>query len=149
MSLKIDEKIKNLLKEAKLEEANKVLGFNYYIEGPVIHGLENGRKINFPTANIEQDEIILPNGVYITQTTVDGKAYKSMANIGTHPSISELDKPIIETHLLDFNELIYGKIIKVEFLKFIREQKKFPSFDALKEQLKKDLITTKNYKYYQ
>ena len=71
-----------------------------------------------------------------------------MANIGTHPSISELDKPIIEAHLLDFNEFIYGKIIKVEFLKFIREQKKFPSFDALKEQLKKDLITTQNYQYY-
>ena len=131
MSFKIDEKIKLLLKETKIEEANKALGFNYYIEGPVIHGLENGRKINFPPANIEQEEIIVPNGVYITKTTVDGKTYKSMANIGTHPSISELDKPIIETHLLDFNELIYGKIIKVEFFKFIRDQKKFPSFDAL------------------
>ena len=148
MSLKIDENIKYLLKEKKIEEANKALGYNYYIKGPVIHGLENGRKINFPTANIEQDEIILPNGVYITKTTVDGKVYKSMVNIGTHPSISELDKPIIETHLLDFNEFIYGKIIKVEFFKFIREQKKFPSFDALKEQLKKDLITTNNYQYY-
>ena len=145
MSLKIDEKIKQLLKETKIEEANKILGFNYYIEGPVVHGLENGRKINFPTANIEQDEIILPNGVYITQTTVDGKVYKSMANIGTHPSISELDKPIIETHLLDFNELIYGKIVRIEFFKFIREEKKFPSLNALKEQLHKDLITTRNF----
>ena len=148
MALKIDEKVKLLLNEKRIEEANKALGFNYYIEGPVIHGLENGRKINFPTANVEQDEIILPNGVYITKTTVDGKVYKSMANIGTHPSISELDKPIIEAHLLYFNEFIYGKIIKVEFLKFIRDQKKFPSLDALKEQLKKDLITTENYQYY-
>ena len=145
MSCKIDEKVKLLLKEKKIEEANKVLGFNYYVEGPVMHGLENGRKINFPTVNLEVDEKILPDGVYITKTTVDGKVYKSMTNIGTHPSISELNKPIIEAHLLDFSEMIYGKIVKLEFLKFIRDQKKFPSLDALKEQLNKDLITTRNY----
>ena len=145
MSCKIDEKVKLLLKEKKIEEANKVLGFNYYVEGPVMHGLENGRKINFPTVNLEVDEKILPDGVYITKTTVDGKVYKSMTNIGTHPSISELNKPIIEAHLLDFSEMIYGKVVKLEFFKFIRDQKKFPSLDALKEQLNKDLITTKNY----
>ena len=145
MSCKIDEKVKLLLKEKKIEEANKVLGFNYYVEGPVMHGLENGRKINFPTVNLEVDEKILSDGVYITKTTVDGKVYKSMTNIGTHPSISELNKPIIEAHLLDFSEMIYGKIVKLEFLKFIRDQKKFPSLDALKEQLNKDLITTRNY----
>ena len=145
MSNKIDEKVKYLLKEKKIEEANKILGYNFYVEGPVVHGLENGRKINFPTANLEVDEQILPDGVYITKTTVDGKVYKSMTNIGTHPSVSELDKPIIEAHLLHFSEFIYGKIIKVEFFKFIRDQKKFPSLDALKDQLKKDLITTENY----
>ena len=145
MSNKIDEKVKHLLKEKKIEEANKILGYNFYVEGPVVHGLENGRKINFPTANLEVDEQILPDGVYITRTTVDGKVYKSMTNIGTHPSVSELDKPIIEAHLLNFSEFIYGKIIKVEFFKFIREQKKFPSLDALKDQLKKDLIITENY----
>ena len=145
MSLKIDEKVKLLLKEKKIEEANKILGYNFFVEGPVLHGLENGRKINFPTVNLEVDEELLPDGVYITKTTVDGKVYKSMTNIGTHPSISELDKPIIEAHLLHFSEFIYGKVIKVEFLKFLREQQKFASLDALKEQLKKDLITTDNY----
>ena len=145
MGCKIDENVKLLLKEKKIEEANKILGYNYYIEGPVLHGLENGRKINFPTINLEVDEKILPDGVYITKTTVDGKVYKSMTNIGTHPSISELNKPIIEAHLLDFSEMIYGKVVKLEFLKFIRDQKKFPSLDALKEQLEKDLITTRNY----
>ncbi len=144
MNKQIDEKIKSLLREKKIEEANKSLGYNYYVEGPVLHGLENGRKINFPTVNLEVDEKLLPDGVYISRTTVDGKVYKSMTNIGTHPSISELDKPIIETNIIDFSEFIYGKIVKVEFLKFIREQKKFPSLDALKEQLKKDLITSKN-----
>ena len=145
MSLKINEEIKTLLKSKKIEEANKLLGFNYYVEGPVIHGLKNGRKINFPTANQEIDEEILPHGVYITRTKVKDKIYKSMTNIGTHPTISELDKPIIETHLLDFSEDIYGENVKVEFLTFIREQKKFPSLKELKEQLTQDYIKAKNY----
>ena len=145
MSNQLDEEIKTLLKEKKIEEANKKLGFNFYIEGPVMHGLENGRKINFPTINQEVDEKLLPDGVYITRTTIDGKIYKSMTNIGTHPSVSELNKPIIETNIINFSEFIYGKVVKVEFLKFIRPQQKFPSLDALKEQLKKDLKTTENY----
>ena len=143
--MEIDKKIKELLNEKKIEEANKSLGYNFYVEGPVLHGLENGRKINFPTLNMEINENLLPNGVYITRTFIDGKIYKSMTNIGTHPSISELSKPIIETNVLNFSDFIYGKIVKVEFLKFIRDQKKFASLNDLKEQLKKDLILAQNY----
>ena len=145
MSSKINEEIKSLLKSKKIEEANKLLGYNYYIEGPVIHGLKNGRKINFPTINQEIEDEILPHGVYISRTKVEDKIYKSMTNVGTHPTISELDKPIIETHLLDFSEFIYGKIVKVEILSFIREQKKFPSLNDLKEQLNQDCIKAQNY----
>ena len=145
--MEINEKVRKLLNEKKIEEANKSLGYNFYVEGPVMHGLENGRKINFPTLNMEIDENLLPNGVYISRTFIDGKIYKSMTNVGTHPSVSELSKPIIETHVLDFSEFIYGKIVKVEVLKFIRDQKKFASLNDLKEQLKKDLIQTKNYEF--
>ena len=145
--MEINEKVRKLLNEKKVEEANKSLGYNFYVEGLVMHGLENGRKINFPTLNMEIDENLLPNGVYISRTFIDGKIYKSMTNVGTHPSISELSKPIIETHVLDFSEFIYGKIVKVEVLKFIRDQKKFASLNDLKEQLKKDLIQTKNYEF--
>ena len=146
MTSKINEEIKSLLKSKKIEEANKLLGYNYYVEGPVVHGLKNGRKINFPTVNQEIEEEILPHGVYISRTKVGDKIYKSMTNIGTHPTINELDKPIIETHLLDFNEFIYGQIVKVEILSFIREQKKFPSLNDLKEQLNQDCIKAQNYK---
>ena len=145
MSSKINEEIKSLLKSKKIEEANKLLGYNYYIEGPVIHGLKNGRKINFPTINQEIDDEILPHGVYISRTKVEDKIYKSMTNVGTHPTISELDKPIIETHLLDFSEFIYGKIVKVEILSFIRDQKKFPSLNDLKEQLSQDCLKAEKY----
>ena len=143
--LEINSEIKSLLKSKKIEEANKLLGYNYYVEGPVIHGLKNGWKINFPTANQEIDEEILPHGVYITRTKVGERIYKSMTNIGTHPTISELDKPVIETHLLDFSEDIYGENIKVEFLTFIRDQRKFPSLADLKEQLKQDCNKARNY----
>ena len=146
MTLKINEEIKSLLKSKKIEEANKLLGYNYYIEGPVLHGLKNGRKINFPTINQEIEEEILPDGVYISRTKVGDKIYKSMTNIGTHPTINELDKPIIETHLLNFSEFIYGQIVKVELLTFLREQKKFPSLKELKEQLSKDCIEAEKYK---
>ena len=145
MTSKINEEIKSLLKSKKIEEANKLLGYNYYVEGPVVHGLKNGRKINFPTVNQEIEEEILPHGVYISRTKVGDKIYKSMTNIGRHPTINELDKPIIETHLLDFNEFIYGQIVKVEILSFIREQKKFPSLNDLKEQLNQDCIKAQNY----
>ena len=145
MTSKINEEIKSLLKSKKIEEANKLLGYNYYVEGPVVHGLKNGRKINFPTVNQEIEEEILPHGVYISRTKVGDKIYKSMTNIGTHPTINELDKPIIETHLLDFNEFIYGQTVKVEILSFIREQKKFPSLNDLKEQLNQDCIKAQNY----
>ena len=145
MSSKINEEIKSLLKSKKIEEANKLLGYNYYIEGPVIHGLKNGRKINFPTINQEIDDEILPHGVYISRTKVEDKIYKSMTNVGTHPTISELDKPIIETHLLDFSEFIYGKIVKVEILSFIRDQKKFPSLNDLKKQLSQDCLKAEKY----
>ena len=141
----MDSEIKSLLKSKKIEEANKLLGYHYYVEGPVIHGLKNGRKINFPTANQEIDEEILPHGVYITRTKVGDKIYKSMTNIGTHPTISELDKPVIETHILDFSEDIYGENVKVEFLTFLRDQRKFPSLKDLKEQLTQDCNKAGNY----
>ena len=68
-----------------------------------------------------------------------------MTNIGTHPTISELDKPVIETHLLDFSEDIYGQNVKVEFLTFLRDQRKFPSLNDLKEQLEQDCIQAGKY----
>ena len=95
MSSKINEEIKSLLKLKKIEEANKKLGHNFYIEGPVVHGLENGRKINFPTVNQEIEEEILPKGIYIARTIIYNKIYKSMINNDTHPTLLKLKKTII------------------------------------------------------
>ena len=133
-------RIKMLLNNKELKLANNLLGYNFYYENEVIKGLNNGSKLGYRTANIlpPENKLLLPLGVYKTKTIIDGIEYKSMTNIGTHPTIEEVDKIIIETHIFDFNQSLYGKKIKVEFLDFIRDQYKFDSVDKLINQLKID-----------
>lgn len=142
----------SLLKEKKVEQVSSLLGRNYLIKGYIEQGLRNGHKIGFPTANIKTIyNYTLPgNGVYATNMIIDGHKYLSMTNIGTHPTISELKKPLVETHIFNFNEEIYNKKIELEFLCFIRPEKKFDSIDDLKKELqnnKNKIIKTyeKNY----
>lgn len=133
-------RIKSLLKEGRTEEADRLLGYEYFLKGTVIHGFENGRKINFPTANIAYpaDKVRLKEGVYETKTEIDGTVYPSMTNIGNHPTIDALKEDIVETNILNHDENLYGKEIKVRFLRFLREQKKFNDIDELRTQLEYD-----------
>ena len=114
----------------------------YSISGLVVKGRQLGRTINFPTANLELDgKYLLPetNGVYITKIKVNNNIYKSVTNIGYNPTVSdEKNKKFIETHILDFNEDIYGEKIEIYFYEFLRKEQKFESFDHLKDQLKLD-----------
>ncbi|MDY4787738.1 MAG: riboflavin biosynthesis protein RibF [Bacilli bacterium] len=131
--------IANLLIDGDVSLANKLLGHNYIISGEVIHGYKNGKKIGYPTANINYgDYVLLKRGVYACYTYVNGCKYKSMVNVGSHPTIKELDKPIIESYIFDFYEDIYGQIIKIEFIKYIREEEKFSSLEKLKSRLNLD-----------
>lgn len=132
--------IKSLLLNNEIDKANQLLGYDFSISGVVIHGLKNGRKINYPTANINYplNKFKLNSGVYKTITIVNNREYQSMTNIGTHPTIASLNEDIIESHIFDFNEDIYGKEITIIFKQFIREQKKFNSLDELKNQLNID-----------
>lgn len=134
-----------LIENGEIELANTLLNRNYKIKGTVIQGLHNGRIINYPTANIKvNDDYIIPrNGVYFTYIIINNKKYKSMTNIGVHPTISRLDEAIIETNIFDYNEDLYNKNVSLEFISFIRDEKKFNSLDELKKQLEKD----KNYIY--
>ncbi len=133
-------RIISFLEEGKIEEANSELGYLYSLKGKVVHGLRNGRKISFPTANLEEnDSYVVPKcGVYAGYTWVENERYPSIINIGDNPTVGLLHHDLIESHLLSFKEDIYGKEIKVEFLEFLREERKFPSLEQLKEQLKKD-----------
>ena len=130
----------SLIKEGKMEEVASMLGRPYRINGTVMVGFKKGRDLDFPTANLSLEyEYIYPlNGVYVGYAYVFDKKYKAIINVGTHPTINPLNEPIIEVHLLDFDENIYGKNIFVEFIQYIREEKKFESIDALKIQLGRD-----------
>ena len=132
--------IKSLLKEGNIQRVNKLLTRQYQIKGKVIHGNSLGGGIGYPTANIELDESKLyPKvGVYYGYVKVDGKEYLSMINIGTHPTINQLNKEIVEVHIINQNIDLYGKEITLIFKDFIRNEKKFNSLEELINQLNLD-----------
>lgn len=138
--------IKQDLRNLDFEKAAKELGYPFFLKGKVIHGLKNGRKIDFPTANTlyPKKKLKLPNGVYETRTLYNGKEYKSMTNIGNHPTVSPLEEDIVETHLLSFDGDLYDQEIKISFVSYLRPQKKFDSLSSLKEQLEMDLSIIKS-----
>ena len=132
--------IRQALRDGNVEQANHLLGYTYSIEGPVVHGNQIGRTIGFPTANIQpQEGILLPgNGVYAALTTVDGKVYPGILNIGLRPTIERSTGVNIEVNLFGFDDDIYGKTIRTELHYFLRSEKKFENLDALKAQLQQD-----------
>ena len=138
-------RIRNLLIGGQLEVANVLLGKPFRISGPVLHGDERGRLLGVPTANlaISPKQAMLPNGVYAAQAYVAGKKYKAVANIGTNPTFNGATRHV-EVHILDFKQDIYDEILMVEFLKKIRDEKKFSAKDALIKQIQSDIIMAAN-----
>jgi len=136
-------KIRNALKEGEIKMANRLLGYEYSITGTVVSGNKIGRKIGFPTANIElQDEykLITAMGVYACRVLQNGKIYLGMGNIGYRPTINNSDLTI-EVHIFDFDKDIYGETITIFFVDRIRDEVKFDNLEALQHQLTQDRIT--------
>lgn len=131
--------IRNLVKNGEVESIKNYLGYNYQIKGEVIHARKLGRTIGFPTANmyINKNMVIPKQGIYATKVYIDDKVYFGATNIGYNPTVNGQNLSI-ETHILEFDEDIYSKVIQVEFLERIRDEKKFSSIDELKNQLEKD-----------
>lgn len=140
-------KIRQLISDGEVEAMKNLLGYDFFLKSTVIQGRRIGRSISFPTANLPypKDIIRLPKGVYIANTEVDDKAYHSIVNIGVKPTVTEDKKLLVETHLLDFDGDIYGKEVKVSFLKKIRDEKKFPSLNELMLQIQKDSKTATEF----
>ena len=111
----------------------------------MVHGDKKAREMNFPTANFLPHEQVYPaKGVYAVQTLINDHQYKGIANFGERPTVGG-KKLLFEVHLFNFDQDIYGKHLTVEFLTFIRGEKKFDSFALLAEQIKKDIQTAKDY----
>lgn len=139
--------IKKLIQTHRITKANELLGRPYRINGLVVDGNHQGRNIDFPTANLKLDyPYVFPDfGVYMGYAEVYDKKYKTIINVGTHPTVIPLYKPIIEVHIIDFNGNIYGKDIFVEFIDYIRSEKKFDSIEELKVQLMVDKERAKKF----
>ena len=137
--------IKKALREGDMPYTNKCLGYSYYIRAKVESGRKEGRKLGFPTLNMKIDPTyVTPKaGVYHTCCYIKGKRYESVTNVGDHPTYSD-NNFNAETHVIDYDGNLYGKIVKIEFIKFIRDIKKFSSFDELKKQIEQDIKEVKN-----
>lgn len=132
-------RIRALLVAGKVEEAAELLGRPYSLTGPVIKGHQTGNANGFPTANIKTDVNMLPaKGVYAAQIFLDGATHHGVVNIGINPTFNR-NQLSVETHILDFNQSIYGKEIEVNFIRRIRSEIAFPSADALARQIRKDI----------
>ena len=137
--------IRKLISSGEIIRVTELMGRPYSILGKVINGSNRGNKLGFPTANIELlENYILPkNGVYATNTIVNNKKYLSATNIGNNPTFEE-NHLKIETFILDFNDNIYGEIIEIEFLDFIRDDLKFHNVDDLIVQMESDINLIRN-----
>jgi len=133
-------KIRRALAERNIVEANRLLGRPYSVSGHIVHGMKLGRQIGYPTANLQPDEpfkLIPAHGVYAITVWVKGLRYKAMANIGLNPAVPGKGFSI-EAHLFDFSGNLYEIAASFEFHAFLREERKFDTLDALKEQLHED-----------
>lgn len=138
--------IRTLISSGEVDECPKYLGRNYTIRGEVIVGNKLGRKLGFPTSNIAIDQFMIspPNGVYVTMCDYNGVSYPSITNVGTRPTIGHFAKNV-ETHIFRFNKELYGKEIKVEFLKKMRDEVKFDTIKELSDQIVKDCEDAEEY----
>ncbi|MGZ5187843.1 MAG: bifunctional riboflavin kinase/FAD synthetase [Kaistella sp.] len=140
--------IRNALKDAKIKEANEMLGYTYSVSGTVVDGKKLGRTIGYPTANISASPLkFLPkNGAYIVDVFLKNQHYKGMLSIGTNPTVDG-NSLSVEVYILDFNDDIYGEEISVNFREFLHEEIKFDGLDKLIARLDEDKILTENFNF--
>jgi len=132
-------RIRRLVAEGRMDEAGALLGHPYYIDGTVVAGKHRGRELGFPTANLQtENELLPPNGVYATTTTIDGVVHASLTNVGVRPTFGDTAKPIIEAYVLGFNGDLYGRPLRLGFVQRLRDERKFEDVDALRAQMEAD-----------
>ncbi|MBO6095763.1 MAG: riboflavin biosynthesis protein RibF [Bacteroidales bacterium] len=138
-------RIRKALEEGRVEDANAMLGYRYELYGVVVAGNRLGRTIGFPTANMQLYEplkVVPMNGVYAVEVEVCGETYRGMCNIGFRPTVDGKVRTI-ETHILDFDQEIYGLPLRLRFERRIRDERKFDSLEALRLQLERDALNCK------
>ncbi len=132
-------RIREFIRLGEVERVTEFMARPHMIEGEVVKGKSLGRTIGFPTANmnIPENQILPKSGVYLAQVIIDGKAFSGITNVGSKPTVGD-ERKNVETYIQNFDRDIYGKTIKIEFLKRIRDIVKFDSLEELKKQLEED-----------
>ena len=140
--------IRQELSEGRIEHANRLLGYPYFLTGEVIHGTGLGKKFfHRPTLNLipHKDKLLPPYGVYLTETEIGGRVFSGISNLGVKPTVSDVPALGLETHLLDYQGNLYGELAKTSFLRFLRKEKKFSSQEELRAQIEEDTLFAKHY----
>jgi riboflavin kinase/FMN adenylyltransferase len=132
--------VREALRDGRPEEARRILGRPFAVEGAVQRGRQLGRKLGFPTANVALADYVIPRfGVYATRTRLpDGREVPGVANIGINPTIEGVRAPLLEVWLFDFDEDIYDQVIETDLIAFLRPEEKFDGLEAMTEQVMKD-----------
>jgi len=134
-------RIRNAIKLGDIQTANAFLGYSYFFSGKVVKGYQNGRLIGFPTANMDMigtDKLLPANGVYAVLVSDGEKLFKGMMNIGVRPTVHQQGNLSVEVHLFDFNGELYNQTLRISLCARIRDEKRFDSIDALRQQLTHD-----------
>jgi len=134
--------IRDILAGGQIEEANRMLGRLYCIEGKVTAGDGVGRELGFPTINIQTENTLLPEGVFQTKVEIDGEMHDSITNIGFRPTFVGKEKRV-ESHIFDFDRTVYDKAVRIFFERKLRDEMRFVSGQDLVEQIKKDIERVK------
>lgn len=134
--------VREEIAKGNIEKANQLLGYRYFLTSIVRHGNRiGGPLIGIPTINQipPKEKLLPPNGVYVTEVFIDDQKYRGITNVGCKPTIAGENPIGVETHLMDFAEDVYDKLVTVEFLSRVREERRFSSIEALKEQMHNDI----------
>jgi riboflavin kinase/FMN adenylyltransferase len=138
-------RVRRLIAEGRVDEAGALLGHHYTIDGSVVQGQQRGRELGFPTANLcAENELVPPAGVYATTVGVGGVIYPSVTNIGTRPTFESGVENIIETHVFEFDNDMYGTRLRLSFVQRLRDEQKFDGVEALKAQIEADRTSAKD-----
>jgi riboflavin kinase/FMN adenylyltransferase len=134
-------RIREGIRAGQFDSASQMLGRGYSLAGQVVKGEQLGHRLGFPTANVDARGLVLPpNGVYAVHVHTHGKQFRAVLNVGLRPTISPgADLPRVEVHLLNFQGDLYGEELEISFVGKLRDEQKFPSLDALKDQIARDI----------
>lgn len=133
-------RIRRLIAEGRVDEAGALLGHHYTIDGTITRGAGRGRTLGFPTANLSTDnELVPPTGVYATTAELHGTRWPAVTNIGVRPTFETAGAVTVETHILGLQADVYGARLALSFIQRLRDERRFPDVDALREQIAADV----------